>query len=182
MAFATDTYYALACDPYNVQAVIQLRAIKKRADAKPLPLLIARDFDWQRIGCEHTDLTRILARRFWPGKLTMIVPCKSELAAQAGQQGDCALGLRVPGNRWLLGLLSEWDGPLVGTSANLAGMPPARSYYEVRGYFGEDLFCVDGGLAPGGEPSTVVHIVEGGLKVDREGAVKIEALHEWIVR
>lgn len=181
VAFATDTFYALACDPYNVQAVIQLRAIKKRADAKPLPLLIARDFDWHRLGCEHTDLTKTLARCFWPGKLTMIVPCQSELAAQVGQPGDGAVGLRVPGNTWLLGLLSRWDGPVVGTSANLAGKPPARSVDEVRGYFGEDLFCVDGGRAPGGEPSTVVHMVEGGLKVDREGAVRLELLNEWIV-
>ena len=127
VAFGTDTFYALACDPFNLQAVNLLKTLKGRSHAKPLPLLIAQDYDWHQLGCEHTELTRALARSFWPGKLTLIVPCQSDLAALMGQKGDRSLGLRAPGGEWLMGLLSQWEGPLVGTSANLAGQPPACS-------------------------------------------------------
>lgn len=182
VAFATDTFYALACDPYNLKALNQLRALKGRSASRPLPLLIAQDYDWQELGCEHTGLTRTLARLFWPGKLTMIVPCHSDLAARVGREGDDLLGLRVPGGDWLQELLSQWGGPVVGTSANLSGQPPARSCDEAREYFGNKVFYVDGGMAPGGAPSTVVQLVKGGLRVIREGAVTIEAFSEWRVR
>ena len=180
ISFATDTLYALACDPHNDQAVAQLRTLKRRAAEKPLPLLIAADFDWERLGCTFDELAESLAGAFWPGKLTLIVRCRGALASLVGRASDGAVGLRAPEGDWLQGLLAEWDGPLIGTSANIAGDPPARSYKEVRAYFGDEVFCIDGGATKAGLPSTVVDLVDGTIRVDREGAVSTETLNTWM--
>jgi L-threonylcarbamoyladenylate synthase len=171
VAFPTDTFFALSCDPFNTQALATLRRLKGIDAARPVPLLIPAIFDVAKLGCEFNGLATELAERFWPGKLTLVVPCTGTLSQLVGRPEDGAVGLRAPGGAWLQHLLSSWGGPLVGTSANTTGRPPATSPEEIRSYFGRQLGWISEEPAMGGEPSTVVDVTTGEIRVERDGAV-----------
>jgi L-threonylcarbamoyladenylate synthase len=179
VAIPTDTFFALACDPFSDSAVAQVRKLKQRDPGRPLPLLIPLHLNWERIHCHQSPLARELARAFWPGKLTLVVPCRGELAGRVGRPGDGAVGLRAPGGDALQALLAGWDGPLLGTSANISGRPPARTAAEIERYFPSGLSWVAPESAPGGRPSTVVDICSGRLMIEREGSVTLEQLRNW---
>ena len=180
VAFPTDTFFALSCDPFSDPALSLLRQEKEIGSLRPLPLLIPPDFDCARIGCVLSQKAQLLARRFWPGKLTLVVPCEGPLGARVGREPDFAVGLRVPEGEWLTDLLRAFDGPLVGTSANRTGQPPAASLEEVRRYFALDKVVAFAGLAPGGAPSTVISVTGDEPTIEREGAIPVELLrHTW---
>lgn len=171
VAFATDTLYALSCDPFSAPALHRLRSLKGIAPGRPLPLLIPRGFDVARIDCVLPPRASALVHRYWPGKLTLIVPCHGSLATSVGRLPDGAVGLRVPAGAWLQDLLSAFDGPLVGTSANPTGAPAATNEAQVRAYFPErDVDCFDG-ACPGGAPSTVLSLADEPVVIEREGAI-----------
>jgi L-threonylcarbamoyladenylate synthase len=176
VAFPTDTFFALSCDPFDAQALSLLRRLKGIGHDRPLPLLIPAIFDVSTLGCEFNGLASELAERFWPGKLTLIVPCKGALAEAVGRPNDGAIGLRIPAGAWLQHLLSSWSGPLVGTSANPTGRPPAVSPAQIHDYFGRQLGWASDQSAPGGEPSTVVDVTSGEIHIEREGAVPVSDL------
>jgi L-threonylcarbamoyladenylate synthase len=180
VAFPTDTFFALSCDPLSDPALTLLRQLKAIGPARPLPLLIPPGFDCTRIGCVLNPRAQLLAREFWPGKLTLVVPCEGPLGSRVGRKTDCAVGLRVPEGEWLSDLLRAFDGPLVGTSANRTGQSPAATVEEVRRYFTPDQVTAFAGVAPGGAPSTVISVTGPEPEVEREGAIPIALLrHTW---
>lgn len=180
VAFPTDTYFALSCDPFSGPALSLLREFKEIGPDRPLPLLIPPGFDCARIGCVLSESASRLASQFWPGKLTLVVPCEGPLARTVGCPPDFGVGLRVPEGNWLSDLLRAFDGPLVGTSANRTGLPPATSAEEVRRYFTLDQVVAFAGTSPGGPPSTVISLTADGPVVLREGAIPTAALmHTW---
>lgn len=171
VAFPTDTFFALSCDALNPGAVRRLRELKALAPVRPLPVLIPAALDPVTLGCRLDERARSLIDRHWPGKLTLIVPCEGVLAENVGRAEDGAVGIRVPDGEWLLDLLTRWNGPLVGTSANPTGRPPAVSPDDIRAYFGNQLAWVSPERAPGGNPSTVVDSTGTELRIEREGAI-----------
>jgi len=170
VAFPTDTFYALSCDPFNADAVGRLRAMKGSPAGRPLSLLLPPSFDVATIGCHLSAQAQVLIERFWPGPLTLVVPCDGSLSRLVGGAPDGAVGIREPAEPTPTTMLSEWGRPVVGTSANPVGLPPARIADEVRDYFGDDV-CTIAGHAPGVAASTVVRVVEDRIELLREGMI-----------
>lgn len=178
VAFPTDTFFALSCDPLQPDALAQLRTLKDLAPDRPLPLLIPQGFDVTTVGASMPAAGVQLADMFWPGKLTLIVPCGGPLSEAVGRGSDGAVGFRVPGGQWLLQLLDRMQSPLVGTSANPTGQPPAQRASEVRAYFGEQVSWVGDEDAEGGAPSTVVDVTCVRPEIVRSGAIDTETILE----
>ena len=160
--FPADTVYGLACDPENAEAVARLYALKGRPPDKPAAVMV---FDVeQALLPELSARTRALMQRLLPGAVTLLVP--SDRFPLAGGAGT--LGLRVPE-------IALGSGPVLQTSANLAGGPDARRLEDVPAAIrdGADL-VVDGGDLPG-TPSTVVDLRDydagGDWRIVRAGAV-----------
>jgi len=164
----TDTVYGLACLPGLPEAVGDIFKLKGRPDDKPLPVL------GDGIGALETvavfdEPARELARRFWPGPLTLVLPRAASFVHDLGGDDRATVAVRVPQNQVALELLSE-AGPLATTSANRSGEPPATSVEEARAIFGDHVAAyVDGGGCRG-LPSTVLSLV-GLPRVLREGAL-----------
>lgn len=178
VAVPTDTYFGLLADPYSARAMATLRRLKHVAHPRPWPLLLPIGYDHGRLDCVFSASGLRLASRFWPGKLTLIVSCNGPLGKLAGRSSDGALGLRVPsGPEALLRLLDLWGGPLTGTSANPAGLPPAENIEQVRAYYPDELEHTLEGTVPGGAPSTVVDTV-GLVTIVRSGAVPDQLIRE----
>ncbi len=170
IVFPTDTVYGLGCDPENERAVRKLFEIKKRA-GKPIPVLCDRIESAERL-VRFNGLSRNLARKFWPGALTIILPLKRAVPV-ALHQGTGELGVRVPDSAGCVRLIRECGGLLTGTSANISGRAPARTAREALDEFGESVdLILDAGLLPG-TPSTVVRATPHGIEVLRQGRIRV---------
>jgi L-threonylcarbamoyladenylate synthase len=118
-----------------------------------------------------------LAHAFWPGALTLVVPRNETLPAELG--GGETIAVRVPDHVELRAFIESCGGALATSSANLSGRPDAVTAQQVGEYFGELVSVViNGGVVPGGTPSTVVACLSDPPKVLRQGAIsaaRIEA-------
>lgn len=167
----TDTVYGIGVDPRDEAAVARLFELKGRPEHKPVGLLVATVEQAGEIG-EINDLAAELARRHWPGGLTLVVTPRVVLADWVGDRQLRTVGIRVPDHPVARALLEE-TGPLAVTSANESGGAEAMSDREAREIFGDRVAVYLEGVAPGGEASTVVDATGAELTVIREGPVHI---------
>ncbi len=167
----TDTVYGLAADPLNAEAVARLFDLKGRPDHKPVGLLVAGLGQAQSVG-EVEGGALELARRHWPGALTLIVRPTIILADWVGDRQRKTVGLRVPDHPVAIEFLTL-TGPLAVTSANRSGDVEAISDVEARAIFGDDVAAYIPGTTHGGTPSTVIDATADDVVVLRQGPVSI---------
>jgi L-threonylcarbamoyladenylate synthase len=171
VAFPTETYYGLAVDPFNQQALRRLFAIKKRNQAKPILILIREESQLELLTSETPSLFRPLMQAFWPGALTLVFPCRPQVPALI-TGGTQTVGVRISSHPIAASLVNCVGGPITATSANISGFPAAVTAQEVREQLGRDVdIILDGGPTPGGSGSTIVSQEEGGLKLIRPGVI-----------
>ena len=168
VVFPTDTVYGLGCDPHNAKAVQSIFRIKKRKEAKQLPVLGYSKEEISRIAA-FDDISTKIANRFWPGQVTLVLKLKDDVIKNAMNLDD-KIAVRVPNHPCVLSLLKECK-LLVGTSANFSGQPPFSDSKKVlESFSGYDVF-LDGGIISNSMESTIVEVVEGHLKILRQGTV-----------
>ena len=178
-AFPTETFYGLAADPFQAQAMEQLLDAKGRSPGNPLPL-IAPSYDFVvSLFPPLPGTARLLAERFWPGPLTLALPAPEGLHPAAVSR--MGAGVRVPGSPLARSLAKEFGGLLTATSANVSGFPPAVDPDEVEAALSGGIDCLlDGGRTSGGLPSTVIGLLEDQPVLIRRGAVSLEEIENVI--
>jgi L-threonylcarbamoyladenylate synthase len=174
LAVPTDSFYALSVSPFNEMALKRLMQIKGERSHKPFPVLVGDPSQLNQLTEAIPDVARTLMDEFWPGLLTLILQARSTLSPiLTGGQGT--IGVRQPNDPRVCELMTH-IGPLTGTSANRSGQPPAQCAGDVMHQLGSMVdVIVDGGPAPGGQPSTVLQ-VEPELRIIRQGAISRERL------
>ena len=170
IAIPTEALYMLVADPLNLNAVGRVFAAKGREINRSLPLLISGVFMAEELAKELSTRFHILARHFWPGPLTIILPASAKVPLKVtGNTGR--LAVRQSRSSVAQALLDWLDQPLIATSANISGQPTCRSGIEVFGTMdGRVDLVLDGGACTG-QGATTVDITEPYWKVIREGAV-----------
>jgi len=169
LAVPTESSYALAVDPRSRSGVDAVFRIKGRKPDKPLPVVIPGVAVLGDLDAELPEGGLQGLERGWPGALSILVNCRSPLAAAAG---GSSVAVRIPDHPGLLRLLSALGMGLTATSANRSGEPPILAPELLEELMaGEDAMIVDGGRLPGGEPSTLVAIERGAAIVLRAGRV-----------
>jgi L-threonylcarbamoyladenylate synthase len=172
IALPTESFYGLAVDPFNEQALAKLWQVKGRSKGKPVLVLIGEGSQLNPFVRNIPPAATVLMNAFWPGPLTIVFPAAFGLS-DAVTAGTRSVGIRFSAWQPLWELLRR-VGPLTGTSANREGMPPSTTAKEVRHYFGDALnLIVDAGPTPGGRPSTVID-VQGPIRIIRDGAIDRE--------
>ncbi len=155
--YPSDTVYGLGCDPFQPSAVERLLRIKKRSIDKGL-LLLTPNLYWVEECCSNIPKVFYeLARDCWPGPITFLLKANTNLSPLiCGKRGK--VGFRRPKGVFLEQWMHAIEGPLVSTSANLSGRPPAQSLKELREMFGPwvDLFVEAGEVRS--QPSIVVDL------------------------
>jgi len=168
ICYPTDTVYGLGCNPFDSSAVERARRVKG-VPTRPLPVLVKDIENAERLA-QIPDRARKLARKFWPGPLTLVLPALGVLPENLVPDGT--VGLRSPKHSICLTLLGLCSGALVGTSANLTGKPPAVSAMEAARDLGDRVdLILDGGRAPLGVASTVVNLTKPTFAILREGPI-----------
>jgi L-threonylcarbamoyladenylate synthase len=169
VAFPTDTVYGLGALAFDRKAVESIYTAKDRPVEKAIPVLIGDMEDLGKVCLEIPEIALKLADRFWPGPLTLVIPKNPELsdAVSAG----ATVGVRIPDHPVALDLLRR-AGPMAVTSANLSGQPSPNSAQEVFTQLaGRIALILDGGVTPGGIPSTVVDCTSGKPQIIRAGPI-----------
>lgn len=176
----TDTVYGVACDAWNAAAAEKVFAVKQRAATAPLLILVnSLEMAHACMGAPST-MFDTLARRFWPGPLTIVVEAASRIPPQV-TAGTSTVGIRYPDSPIVLALIAALGGPITATSANLSGHPECRSAAAVNDSLGAGLALVlDGGPSGEAEPSTLVSVVDGVVKLLRQGAVSRKAISDFL--
>jgi len=170
IAFPTDTVYGLGADAFNSTAVERIYEIKNRPKHRQLPLLIADVDRLITLADPIPEIAWFLARRFWPGGLTLVLPKKDSLPAHLAPNPTIAL--RVPDHPVCLALFQHLENPIIGTSANISGQPAALTAEEVGQQLGGKIdFIINGGKCPGGKESTVVDVTCESPKILRQGII-----------
>lgn len=176
VALPTDTLYGLAACAFDEAAVAKIFKTKGRDAATALPLLLADAADARRCGVDLPPAMWLLAEKFWPGALTLVVR-KSDAVPYVVTAGRDTVGLRVPDHPLPRAVARALGSPITGTSANCSGMPGLTTAQAVRDELGDRIdFVLDGGDAPGGVPSTVLDLSEDAPRVLRQGAIGKEAI------
>ena len=174
IALPTESFYGLAVDPFNEQALARLWQIKGRSEGKPILVLIGEESQLGPLVQTIPPAATVLMNAFWPGPLTIVFPAAIRLS-DAVTARTRSVGIRLSAWQPLCDLLRR-VGPVTGTSANREGMPPPTTAEEVRHYFGDALdLIVDAGPTPGGRPSTVID-VHGPIRIIRDGAIDRNAI------
>lgn len=178
IAYATDTLYGLGVDPRNGAAVARLYAVKARDASVAVPL-IAGSLEQAFTAGTFSDADVRLARAFWPGPLSIVVPASRLVSARLLGRG-ATVAIRVPAHAAARALATMLGAALTATSANMSGLPPASSPDEVSRSLGDRIDAIlDGGPAPGGPPSTIVQVVDGVPQLRRAGAIAFERVLEF---
>lgn len=180
VAFPTDTVYGLAVLAFDEAAIERLFQAKERAPSKAIAVLIGDLRQLSRVAGKVTPSALTLARHFWPGALTLVVPSHPDLPNNLSPQPT--IGVRMPDHAFARALLRR-AGPLATTSANLSGGANPRNAQDVLAQLeGRVELVIDGGEAPGGIPSTVVDCTQDLPKILRQGAIAEEAIRALFPR
>lgn len=170
VAIPTDALYALVCDPLNLHAVGNIFAAKGRNVERALPLLVSDVVMAEELAKEVSTRFYMLARHFWPGPLTIIVPASSKIPLKVtGNTGR--LAMRQAHCKVATAMLERLNQPLISTSANRSGQPTLSSGIEVFGIMdGRVDLVLDGGPVTG-QGATTVDVTEPYWRLIKEGAI-----------
>jgi L-threonylcarbamoyladenylate synthase len=184
LAIPTESSYGLGADPRNPAGVEAIYRIKGREQGKPLPVVVAGREQLAQLGIDLGIAPNLyIVERLcelWPAPLTAVLPISRPLPASAG---EARLAVRVPDHEKLRELLAALGHGLTATSANRSGGAPildAAGAAELLA--GEDAVVVDGGVLPGGPPSTLVAIEGERVEVLRKGSFPAERLTKAFAR
>lgn len=195
IAVPTETVYGLAASGLDADAVARMVAMKGRSQTAPLALALrSSDAVWD-FACQLSPLAQRLARRCWPGPLTLVLPCDSpESAITQLPEGvrkyvlapDGCVGFRVVAHRVFETLHQFVAAPIVLTSANLSGQPPATTGDAVLAQFSDEKYADDLPLILSDGPSryagasTVVRVRDNQYEILREGAIERAAMRQFV--
>ena len=179
VAIPTDALYLLVADPFNLRSVTGVFQAKGREPNRALPILIRDTLMAEELAGELTARFYILARRFWPGPLTIIVPAAAKIPLKVtGNTGR--LALRHSRSEVATRLIALLDQPLISTSANISGHPTCHSGIDVFGTMdGRVDLVLDGGRCTG-EGATTIDITEPYWRVIKSGAITEKDIAECL--
>jgi L-threonylcarbamoyladenylate synthase len=177
VAIPTDALYTLVADPLNLHAVGRVFAAKGRESIRSLPMLVSDLVMAEELASEVSARFYLLARRFWPGPLTIIAPASSRVPLKVtGNTGR--LALRQSQSKVANALLERLAQPLIATSANISGQPTCTSGIEVFGVMdGAVDLVLDAGTVAGAG-ATTIDVTEVYWRVIKEGAIAEKEIAE----
>lgn len=171
VAFPTETVYGLGADATSGRAIDRIYAVKGRPATNPLIVHVADESVARRYAACWPESAGRLARAFWPGPLTLVLP-KNPLIVDEATAGLGTVGLRCPDHPLALELLRAFDGPIAAPSANKSNHVSPTTAGHVRDELGDEVDLVlDGGPCRVGIESTVLDLTGHWPRILRPGAI-----------
>jgi len=158
IAYPTEAVWGLGCNPFDEAAVAKIRELKNRPSNKGMIVLVR---DWVQVMAfvdEKVEIDWEPIKKAWPGPVTWLFP--ASYAVPDYLQVDGKLALRMPSFSFLRDLLERFEKPLVSTSANVSGEPPAKTQAEVEALF-PDVIIYPGECGGRQSPSAIYDALTG---------------------
>ena len=180
VAFPTETVYGLGADALNAGAVRRIFEVKGRPADNPLIVHIA-DMEWLgKLARRVPETALTLARRFWPGPLTLVLPAEDRVPAVT-RGGLDTVAVRMPAHPVALRLIELAERPVAAPSANISGRPsPTDAGHVVEDFYGRIECIVDGGPTPIGVESTVLDLTGERPVLLRPGGLPLEEVERVV--
>lgn len=181
IVYPTETCYGLGCDATNAEAIKKLFAIKQRQENKSVLVLVSGTGMIKQY-VEWSPTLEELARKYWPGPLTVVAKTKSNGAQlPSGVVGvDNTIAFRITDHHFAYDLVKALGRPLVSTSANISAHESPYDMESVMTMFGkaelQPDIVIDSGSLPHHSPSTIVRVVDEKIEVLRQGELVVEIL------
>lgn len=176
VALPTETVYGLAANAFDEQAVSRIYEIKGRPSHNPTIVHVASPDMARRCAVRWPVIAERLARAFWPGPLTLVLP-RSRLIPDVVVSGGPTVGLRWPNHPFIQAVIRECGFPLAAPSANLSNRVSPTTAAHVRRQLGNKIeLIVDGGPSQVGIESTVLDVTRTPPRLLRPGMVSLEML------
>lgn len=172
--FPTDTAYGIGCRIDDKNAVARLFTIRKRSESKATPVLVNTvEMAQEYLVDISKDIREKLIEKYWPGALTIVLPCKTEKILDLVRGGGGTLGVRMPDHPVILEIIKKVGVPIIGSSANFAGENTPYRFNDVDPELIKLADYVIEGECSAGRHSTVIDCSISPWKVLREGFVKV---------
>ena len=180
VAYPTESFYGLAVDATNEEAIKRLFLVKKRRTGRPVLILIQSVQVLEQYVAHIPQVAHRLIEVFWPGGLTLVFKAAPKVSPML-TAGTGKIGIRLSSHPVATALTREIQGPITGTSANISGEPACRNVEEILRTFGEGVgLIMDGGQTAGEIGSTVLDVTTGPPRILREGMIQREQLEKFI--
>jgi len=174
IAYPTESTYALGCRFDDLRAIEQIYQIKNRPIVKIFPLIIGDIESLNMVVSQINDVEKSLMDRYWAGALTILFDAKSTVPPSIVGENN-KIAVRMSGHKIAKSLAQKMGCPIIATSANPSGFKPAVNVSEILEYFDDKIdVIIDGGQCLGGQPSTIIEVVNGSVKIIRHGAIARE--------
>jgi L-threonylcarbamoyladenylate synthase len=173
--YPTETIYGIGGRADSPVVEKRIGSIKGRSKLSPFILLAADIGSFSSYDITFPPKARLLARKFWPGNLTLVLPSR---------QHENGIGIRISSHPFVAALCKEIDMPVFSTSANMSDTAYVNDPGEIfKTFDGKVDFFIDAGKLPGSQPSTVLKINEdGSFEILREGTISRKQIAETFVR
>lgn len=178
VAYPTETYYGLAVNPLNIEAVAALYNLKQRKAEKALSYLIP-DFTMLSRHIEHFPVVyKLLAEKLWPGPLTLIFQASSSCKLPFKSK-DNSLAFRISSHPVAHKFCCLWGDAITASSANISGKPAMSSAKAVKEQWGDQIdYILDGGITVGSTPSTIISCHKKQIRIVRAGVVSAQKIRK----
>ncbi len=171
IAYPTETVYGIGSNVFAAEAVERIYKLKNRDQSKALIVIASDTIQIGDLVSEIPESAEKLMENFWPGPLTLVFKSSADLKNSAFRRSH-TIAIRIPDCSICLSLLKTCGFPIISTSANHSGEPPATNARQVAEIFGDQLdLIVDGGETPSNIPSTVVDVTRHPVRILREGGI-----------
>lgn len=180
VVYPTETLYGIGCSATHRRALQRVQSLKRRAEPKPILVLIRSKEDLKPLVRDVPEAAEALMNAFWPGPLTIVFHASDAVLPEL-TQGKGTIGIRIPSCAVCLRLLELVGGPITSTSANLSGDSPLETIASMRAVLtpGIDLY-LDAGVLPPSKPSTVLDVTGSSPRILREGAIAGDAIRSVV--
>jgi L-threonylcarbamoyladenylate synthase len=176
VALPTETVYGLAANALDEKAVAKIFQIKGRPSHNPIIVHVAGNEMAKRCVENWSQLTEKLAKSFWPGPLTIVLP-RAEIIPDIVTAGGATVGIRWPSHPFIQAVIGECDFPLAAPSANLSNsISPTNAEHVRKNLGGKISLIVDGGQSQVGIESTVLDLTVSPPRILRPGMIRAESL------
>ncbi len=171
--FPTDTAFGIGCRIDDREAVDRLFRIRQRPRDKATPVLVDSIGMAKQYYADPDDTVEALMHAHWPGALTIVAPCRTDVVYEPVRGSGATIGLRMPDHETILSIIGGVGVPLLGPSANFHGKQTPHAFEDVD----PELIALVDAIVPGtckhALASTVVAVEDGDIRIIRQGTVNI---------
>lgn len=180
VVFPTETVYGIGTNGLDEKAVRKLYEVKKRPPNKPISLLVSNMEMVKSIAKDITEIEYKIMEKFFPGPLTIILK-KKDIVPDIVTAGQETVGVRMPSGEIARKLVELSGVPIATPSANISGQPSGTNLSEIKEQFKKNVdFYIDGGNSELGISSTIVQVIDGKIKILRQGSITLEQIEKEI--